>query len=72
MSIKYYIIWILLYVIALATIKSSVCITIRRIASVQKPMKITVWVLLAVTWASFAVTFIGTLSYCQPVSAICE
>lgn len=71
-SIKYYIIWILLYVVALATVKSSVCITIRRIASIQKPMKITVWCLLAVTWASFLVTFIGTLTYCTPVQTICK
>ncbi|KAJ4311534.1 hypothetical protein N0V94_007906 [Neodidymelliopsis sp. IMI 364377] len=69
-AIKYYIIWILLYVVALATIKSSVCITIRRIASIKKPLKITVWVLLSVTWASFLVTFLGTLLYCQPVNSL--
>ncbi|KNG49627.1 integral membrane protein [Stemphylium lycopersici] len=69
-AIKYYLIWILVYVVALATVKSSVCITIRRIASIKKPMRITVWVLLAVTWASFLVTFAGTLAYCQPVSAL--
>jgi len=71
-AIKYYLIWILVYVVALATVKSSVCITIRRIASIKKPMRITVWVLLAVTWASFLVTFVGTLAYCQPVRALCE
>ena len=71
-AIKYYLIWILVYVVALATVKSSVCITIRRIASIKKPMRITVWVLLAVTWASFLVTFVGTLAYCQPVSALCK
>ncbi|KAI4677826.1 hypothetical protein J4E81_010756 [Alternaria sp. BMP 2799] len=69
-AIKYYLIWILVYVVALATVKSSVCITIRRIASIKKPMRITVWVLLAVTWASFLVTFVGTLAYCQPVRAL--
>lgn len=71
-AIKYYLIWILVYVVALATVKSSVCITIRRIASIKKPMRITVWVLLAVTWASFLVTFVGTLAYCQPVRSLCE
>jgi uncharacterized membrane protein YhaH (DUF805 family) len=71
-AIKYYLIWILVYVVALATVKSSVCITIRRIASIKKPMRITVWCLLAVTWASFLVTFAGTLAYCQPVRALCE
>ncbi|KAJ4379593.1 hypothetical protein N0V86_004774 [Didymella sp. IMI 355093] len=71
-AIKYYLIWILVYVVALATVKSSICITIRRIASIKRPMRITVWILLAVTWCSFLVTFIGTLAYCQPVRSLCE
>lgn len=71
-AIKYYLIWILVYVVALATVKSSVCITIFRIASIKKTMRITVWVLLAVTWCSFLVTFVGTLSYCQPVRSLCK
>ncbi|UPX20268.1 uncharacterized protein EKO05_0010507 [Ascochyta rabiei] len=69
-AVQYYAIWILLYVVALATIKSSVCITIRRIGSIKKSYKLTVWVLLAVTWASFLVTFLGTLLYCQPVRSL--
>jgi uncharacterized membrane protein YhaH (DUF805 family) len=71
-AIKYYVIWILLYVIALATVKSSICMTIRRIASTQKSLKIAVWCLLAVTWASFLITFFGTLFYCRPVHALCK
>lgn len=71
-AVKYYVIWILLYVVALATVKSSVCITIRRIASTKKPLKVTVWCLLAVTWCSFLITFFGTLFYCQPVRALCK
>jgi hypothetical protein len=69
-SLKYYIIWILVYVFALATVKSSICITIMRIANTKMNMRITVYVLLAVTWASFFITFIGTLLYCSPVNAI--
>jgi hypothetical protein len=69
-SMKFYIIWILVYVLALATVKSSICITIMRIASTKINLRITVYVLLAVTWASFFITFIGTLLYCQPVNAI--
>jgi hypothetical protein len=71
-AVKYYVIWILLYVVALATVKSSVCITIRRIASTKKPLKMTVWVLLAVTWSSFLITFLGTLFYCRPVRTLCK
>ena len=71
-AIKIYVVWILLYVVALATVKSSVCITIRRIASIQKPMRIAVWCLLALTWASFFVTFIGTITYCNPTRSLCK
>lgn len=67
---KYYIIWILMYVVGLALVKSSICITIQRIASTRKGVVYTVWALLAVTWASFLITFLGTLLYCQPVRAI--
>lgn len=70
-AVKYYVIWILLYVVGLATVKSSICITIRRIASINRRLKTTVWILLGVTWASFLVTFLGTLLYCQPVEAMC-
>ncbi|KAH5251997.1 hypothetical protein HBI82_039470 [Parastagonospora nodorum] len=69
-AMKFYIIWILTYVLALATVKSSICITILRIASNKVNLRISVYVLLAVTWASFFITFIGTLLYCQPVNAI--
>jgi hypothetical protein len=69
-AMKYYIIWILTYVLALATVKSSICVTIMRIASTKLNLRITVYVLLAITWASFFITFIGTLTYCQPVEAI--
>lgn len=68
-ALKYYIIWILMYVVALALVKSSICITIQRIASTKKELVYTVWALLAVTWSSFLVTFLGTLLYCRPVRA---
>jgi hypothetical protein len=69
-ALKYYIIWILMYVIALAIIKSSVCITILRIATTKKSLCIATWGLLVITWCSFLVTFLGTLLYCRPVSAV--
>lgn len=69
-SMKYYIVWILVYVVALATIKSSICATIMRIASNKINLRMTVYALLAITWASFFITFVGTLTYCQPVNAI--
>ncbi|KAJ0159760.1 hypothetical protein CTA2_9154 [Colletotrichum tanaceti] len=69
-ALKTYIVWILIYVVALALVKSSVCLTIQRIITTDKGLRITVWVLLGVTWASFLITFVGTLLYCQPVNAL--
>jgi hypothetical protein len=69
-AMKYYVIWILTYVVGLATIKSSICITIMRIASMKINLRITVYVLLSITWASFFITFIGTLLYCSPTRAM--
>lgn len=66
---KYFTIWILVYVHALATIKSSICITILRIAGTRRTMRIAVWVLLAITWASYLVTFIGDMLFCRPIEA---
>ncbi|KAI1763612.1 hypothetical protein GGR53DRAFT_531365 [Hypoxylon sp. FL1150] len=66
---KYFTIWILVYVHALATIKSSICITILRIAGTRRVMRISVWVLLAITWASYLVTFIGDMLVCRPIEA---
>ncbi|CRK24752.1 hypothetical protein BN1723_013378 [Verticillium longisporum] len=69
-AMKFYIIWILTYVWALAIVKSSICVTIQRIADTQRIMRISVWILLAITWASFLVTFVGVLLYCRPVEAV--
>ncbi|KAJ8111310.1 hypothetical protein OPT61_g6065 [Boeremia exigua] len=69
-AMKYYIIWILMYVVGLATVKSSICLTIQRIASTKKMLVYSVWALLVITWASFFITFLGTLLYCRPVRAI--
>ncbi|KAH8671571.1 hypothetical protein BX600DRAFT_459305 [Xylariales sp. PMI_506] len=66
---KYLIIWILVYVVALAMVKSSIAITILRIGSAMKPIRIAVWCLLVITWASFIVMFVGVLLYCRPISA---
>ncbi|OHF00977.1 hypothetical protein CORC01_03805 [Colletotrichum orchidophilum] len=69
-ALKIYIVWILIYVIALALVKSSVCLTIQRIITNNNGLHITVWVLLGVTWASFMITFVGTLLYCHPIEAM--
>ncbi|KAH6656058.1 hypothetical protein BKA67DRAFT_254673 [Truncatella angustata] len=62
-------IWILIYVVSLATIKSSICVTMLRIGNTKSSIRIAVWVLLAITWASFSVTFVGVLLFCRPIAA---
>ncbi|RGP63997.1 integral membrane [Fusarium sporotrichioides] len=69
-SQKFYIIWITVYVVAVALIKTSVCVTLRRIAAKAVPiLQYSIWVLFALTWASFCVTFFGILTFCRPVEA---
>ncbi|KAK1997560.1 hypothetical protein LX36DRAFT_657422 [Colletotrichum falcatum] len=69
-ALKIYVVWILVYVVALALVKSSVCVTIQRIITNDRGLRVTVWVLLGVTWASFFITFVGTLLYCSPTYAL--
>ncbi|PSR79899.1 hypothetical protein BD289DRAFT_374923 [Coniella lustricola] len=67
---KYYIIWITIYVVGVALVKSSVCTTLLRIATqADRFMHIAVWGLLGLTWASFCVTFFGILTFCRPIEA---
>ncbi|KAJ4259001.1 hypothetical protein NW762_008089 [Fusarium torreyae] len=69
-SQKFYIVWITIYVVAVALIKSSVCVTLRRIASKSIPiLHYAIWALFGLTWASFCVTFFGILTFCRPVEA---
>ncbi|KAK7743614.1 hypothetical protein SLS53_004149 [Cytospora paraplurivora] len=68
-AMKYFTIWILVYVVGLALIKSSICTTIWRIANVRHCMRVTVYFLFGLVWASFLVTFIGMLLYCSPIRA---
>jgi hypothetical protein len=66
---KYLMLWMVVYVIGLATIKSSICVTLFRVASTKKVFKIAIYVLLALTIATFIVTLVGILLLCRPVSA---
>lgn len=68
-AMKYFTIWILVYVVGLALIKSSICTTIWRIASVRRGMAAAVCCLFGLVWASFVVTFVGMLLYCDPIRA---
>lgn len=66
---KYLMLWMMLYVLGLAIIKSSICLTLLRIASVNKAYRYFVLGLLFLTIATFLVTFIGVLLLCRPVAA---
>ncbi|TGO14736.1 hypothetical protein BTUL_0049g00450 [Botrytis tulipae] len=66
---KYLMLWMMLYVLGLAIIKSSICVTLLRIASAHKMYRFFVLSLLGLTIATFLVTLIGILLLCRPVSA---
>ncbi|TGO57797.1 hypothetical protein BOTNAR_0194g00190 [Botryotinia narcissicola] len=66
---KYLMLWMMLYVVGLAVIKSSICVTLLRIASAHKMYRFFVLSLLGLTIATFLVTLIGILLLCRPVSA---
>ncbi|KAF4447209.1 hypothetical protein F53441_9257 [Fusarium austroafricanum] len=69
-SQKFDIIWITVYVCAVALIKTSVCLTMQRIAEKSNQIiRYAIWSLFFLTWASFCVTFFGILTFCRPVEA---
>ncbi|KDN64345.1 hypothetical protein CSUB01_05137 [Colletotrichum sublineola] len=68
-SIKYLMIWMLLYIIALCAVKASICFTTLRIATTMPKLRIAVYALLGLTVATFLTTFIGVLLLCRPVEA---
>ncbi|TKW59391.1 hypothetical protein CTA1_10211 [Colletotrichum tanaceti] len=68
-SLKYLMMWLLLYVAALCLVKSSICVTTLRIATTMPRLRIAVYVLLGLTIATFLTTFIGLLMMCRPVEA---
>jgi rhodopsin domain-containing protein len=68
-SMKYLMIWMMLYVIGLCLVKSSICFTTLRIATTMPTLRIAVYILLGLTVATFVTTFIGILLLCRPVEA---
>lgn len=68
-SIKYLMLWMLLYVQALCLVKTSICLTILRIAATMPKLRIACFALLGLTLATFCTTFIGILLLCRPVAA---
>ncbi|KAJ4344379.1 uncharacterized protein N0V89_012119 [Didymosphaeria variabile] len=61
-------IWMLTYICGLAVVKSSICVTMLRIANAMKWFRFAVFALLATTWLTWATTFIGVLLLCRPVA----
>ncbi|RGP81316.1 integral membrane [Fusarium longipes] len=67
---KIYIIWNSVYFVAVALIKTSVCVTLLRIANAAVPvLRYSIWALFCLIWASFLVTFFGIVTFCRPISA---
>ncbi|ESZ93441.1 hypothetical protein SBOR_6183 [Sclerotinia borealis F-4128] len=66
---KYLMLWMMIYVVGLLIIKSSICVTLLRIASAQRIYRLFVLGLLGLTISTFLVTLIGILLLCRPVAA---
>jgi hypothetical protein len=66
---KYYITFLMIYVVVLVSVKCAISITIYRIA-VQKSHQIAIWCLLVFNWLAFLVLMIGVNLYCRPLRAM--
>lgn len=66
---KYYITFLMIYVVVLVSVKCSISITVYRIA-VKRAHRIAVWCLLVFNWIAFLVLMIGVNLYCRPLRAM--
>lgn len=67
---KFYTIWILVYLTGMVVIKSSICVTLRRILPpTQIKMRTSVWCLMSLSWISWCVSFFGVILLCRPMRA---
>ncbi|KAI0179848.1 hypothetical protein GGR52DRAFT_528625 [Hypoxylon sp. FL1284] len=64
---KYLIIWTLSYAAALNTVKSSICMTMLRLARTMRNFQLATYALLALTIFSFVILFISTMTVCTPM-----
>lgn len=68
-GLKYLMLWMMVYIVNLAIIKGSICVTLYRIGYANAKYKIAVFILLGLTIATMLVTLIGVLLLCKPISA---
>lgn len=68
-GLKYLMLWMMVYIVSLAVIKGSICVTLYRIGYANTKYKIAIFFLLGLTIATMLVTLIGVLLLCRPVSA---
>ncbi|TDZ30790.1 hypothetical protein C8035_v002026 [Colletotrichum spinosum] len=68
-AIKWLMIWMLVYVAALCLVKTSICVTILRIATTMPRLRAAVYLIMGLTIATFITMFTGILLLCRPVEA---
>ena len=68
-SLKYLMVWMMLYVAALCLVKTAICVTTLRIATTMPKLRISLYILLGLIIATFITTFTGILLLCRPVEA---
>ncbi|KAJ1327364.1 hypothetical protein MN608_06691 [Microdochium nivale] len=62
-------IWLLVYTWTLGMVKSSICVTLLRIAQSMRYFRFCVYTLLVMTVAAWLITFAGLLLLCRPIAA---
>lgn len=67
-AMMWQLIWLLVYTWTLGMVKSSICVTLLRIADTMRYFRRCVYVLLGMTVASWLITFIGLLVLCRPIA----
>lgn len=68
-GLKYLMLWMMIYIVSLAVIKGSICVTLYRIGHAETKYKRAILTLLGLIIATMLVTLIGVLLLCQPISA---
>jgi hypothetical protein len=62
-------IWMMHYVFSLVLIKASICMTMLRVGSPIKALRVCVYILLGFIVCTFLATIIGILCLCRPIEA---
>ncbi|KAI5863843.1 hypothetical protein GGS23DRAFT_620677 [Durotheca rogersii] len=61
--------WTILYSACLASVKSSICMTLLRLSRTMRTLRLAIYVLMGLSIATFVAVFICSLTLCRPIEA---